>query len=148
MHNIYIQFATDKKLAPSAAKLRRWAKLALTEIQEPASLTLRLVTPDEIHSANHQFRQKDKPTNVISFPNDEPIEEENYIGDIMLCPEILNEEAIAQNKTQDAHWAHLVIHSVLHLLGHDHHTDHEAVKMETIEIRLLKTLGFTNPYFI
>lgn len=149
MHKIHIQFAVDKTTSPTAAKLRQWAKLALTEIDGDASLTLRLVSSDEIHLANRQFRHKDKPTNVISFPNDAEMgEDTDYLGDILLCPGILNEEAKAQGKTQEAHWAHLVIHSILHLLGHDHHTEAEAKRMETIEIRLLSTLGYTNPYFI
>lgn len=149
MHKIHIQFAVDKTTSPTAAKLRQWAKLALTEIETDVALTLRLVSADEIQAANRQFRHKNKPTNVISFPNENTFEEEIlYLGDILLCPGVLNHEAKTQGKKQEAHWAHLVIHSVLHLLGHDHHTKTEAKRMEAIEIRLLETLGYTNPYFI
>lgn len=148
MHKIFIQSVTDKTLSPTAAKLRHWAKAALTETHHPSSLTLRLVDRDEIHTANREFRDKDKPTNVISFPCDD-IEDENglhYIGDILICPELMNAEAIAHRKSQEAYWAHLVIHSVLHLLGHDHENEPDFARMSAIEIRLLNQLGYPNPY--
>ncbi|HEU5281810.1 MAG TPA: rRNA maturation RNase YbeY [Gammaproteobacteria bacterium] len=148
MHKIFIQTVTDKTLSPTAAKLRQWAKAALTETPHASSLTLRLVDLSEIHAANREFRGKDKPTNVISFPCDD-IEDENglhYIGDILICPELMNAEAIAHRKTQEAYWAHLVIHSVLHLLGHDHESEPDFARMSAVETRLLSKLGYPNPY--
>lgn len=148
MHKIFIQYTVDKSLTPTAPTLRRFAKAALTETKKPSALTLRFVTQAEIHEANRDFRHKDKPTNVISFPSDDDIIEGGltYVGDILLCPLILNEEANAQAKTQEAHYAHLIMHSVLHLLGHDHENESEAERMEAIEIRLLHQFGYDNPY--
>lgn len=148
MHKIFIQHVTDKTLSPAAAHLRRWAKAALEGINTPSSLTLRLVNTDEIHVANRDFRGKDKPTNVISFPCDDTDDETglHYLGDILLCPELMNAEAKAYHKPQEAYWAHLVVHSVLHLRGYDHESESDFACMSALEIALLSKLGYPNPY--
>lgn len=112
-----------------------------------AELTIRIV--DEIESAalNHTYRHKSGPTNVLSFPYDVVLPEQNYLlGDLVICAPLVAKEAVDQGKTISAHWAHLVVHGVLHLLGYDHHTDEHACIMENLEKEILHILGFPDPY--
>ena len=105
-------------------------------------ICIRIVDSAESQSLNKQFRGKDKPTNVLSFP----FEEEHYLGDLALCHPVIQAEAQAQNKPIHAHYQHLLIHGVLHLLGFDHENDADAAEMEQIEIELLAALHIANPY--
>ncbi len=105
-------------------------------------ICIRIIDAAESQSLNKQFRDKDKPTNVLSFP----FEEENYLGDLALCHSVIQAEAAAQNKPLRAHYLHLVIHGLLHLLGFDHETDADAAEMEQIEIEMLAQLNISNPY--
>jgi probable rRNA maturation factor len=142
MLKISVQRATRQFNAPTAVQLRAWARQILTAKHiTDAELTLRIVNSKEMTALNSTYRHKQGPTNVLSFPGDE-----NYLGDIVICAEVVTQEANAQHKTLDAHWAHMVIHGVLHLLGHDHVKDDEANAMEAIEIKTLRALGFDNPY--
>lgn len=145
MHHITVQRIIPKTPAiPSTLKLKHWAKTALNDKIPDAEITIRITHPDEIAELNNTYRHKNKPTNVLSFPySDKPL-----IGDIVICAEIVQQEAIDQHKTTEAHWAHMVVHGTLHLLGYDHETDADATVMETLEIQLLQSLGFTNPYHI
>ena len=130
------------------ALLRRAAKLALGAPsllpEEPVSraATVLLSNDKRLRDLNHTFRGKNRPTNVLSFPADDPA----YLGDVALGLETVAKEARAQNKTLAAHAAHLAIHGVLHLLGYDHAEDAEAKAMESLEIQLLAKLGIGNPY--
>ena len=103
---------------------------------------IRIVDAEESQSLNKQFRGKDKPTNVLSFP----FEEESYLGDLVLCHPVIQAEAESQTKSIQAHYQHLLIHGILHLLGFDHETDEDATEMEQIEIELLSKLQIANPY--
>ena len=125
---------------PSAASLRGWAEAARG--RKKGEITLRIVDAAESQALNRDFRGKDKPTNVLSFPMGEP----DYLGDIVICAPVVAAEAVEQGKTARAHWAHMVVHGVLHLLGHDHIKDDEAEKMEALERKLLARLGFPDPY--
>jgi len=106
-----------------------------------------VTTAYDIQQLNKQYRDKNKPTNVLSFPMQSPEEADiNLFGDIVLCASVINNEAVQQSKSVNAHWAHMVVHGMLHLQGYDHVKNDEAEKMEQLEISILKQLDFTNPY--
>ncbi|WP_231505730.1 rRNA maturation RNase YbeY [Guyparkeria halophila] len=143
---------------PSRETLTRWVAQTLDELdaQGPGEgeVTVRYVEPGESRELNAQFRHKDRPTNVLSFPAaDEPGElmtlpgsDRPYLGDLVICPSIVEREAAEQGKSRRAHHAHMAVHGILHLLGYDHLTDEEAERMESIEIRVLASLGYPDPY--
>ena len=142
-------YPTD--LMVSKNQLIMWATTALQSQLDSAELTIRLIAADEMQLLNHQYRQQNKPTNVLSFPSEIPAEimaelELPYLGDIVICPEVLHEESHEQGKEPHFHWAHIVIHGVLHLLGYDHINDNDAEIMQNLEIAILTKLNFPNPY--
>jgi len=135
---------------PTKPQFKKWVSLALRNRRINAEVTLRITDENEIQRLNQQFRDKNKTTNVLSFPH-EPFEHEtesDYLGDIVLCAPVIEQEATEQKKDQIAHWAHLTIHGVLHLLDYDHETDEDAEIMEQIETDLLMELNYDNPYDI
>ena len=139
----------DHLSCPSLREFELWANAALATINytKPAAFTLRITSITEVQSLNAQYRNQDKATNVLSFPADLPAELElPDIGDIIICAEIVAQEAMAQNKPLKSHWAHMTVHGILHLLGYDHLADSEAIEMEALESAILMTLGFTAPY--
>ncbi|REL26318.1 rRNA maturation RNase YbeY [Thalassotalea euphylliae] len=139
----------DSALLPSDEDFQRWADAALLQYNKPFEVTIRLVDIAESQSLNHTYRDKDKPTNVLSFPFEVPEGiEMDLLGDLVICAQVVEKEAKEQNKTSAAHWAHMTIHGCLHLLGFDHISDDEAEEMEALEIDILKNLGFNNPYEI
>ena len=124
-------------------KLRRWVQAALFA---PAELTLRFVAAEEGRSLNRDYRGKDYATNVLTFAYTEDEDAEVTQADIILCTDVLEQEAAAQGKSVEAHATHLIVHGVLHAQGYDHETEEEAAEMEGIEAEILATLGLTNPY--
>lgn len=147
MADISIDNVSSAAQLPSEALLRQWCECALAQQKPDAELSLRIIDEVEMQALNAQYRQKDKSTNVLSFPSDLPAELNlPLIGDIVVCPQVVEREATEQNKTIEAHWAHMMIHGTLHLLGYDHIEDEEALQMEALEIELLNTLGYPNPY--
>jgi probable rRNA maturation factor len=151
MHKILIQRATKKEFSPTANQLRLWARTALTKHPSAAELTIRIVTKREITHLNSTYRHKNYATNVLSFPFDMPTDidmEIPLLGDLVICAAVVNEEATSQQKSPDSHWAHMVIHGTLHLLGYDHENEQDAISMETTEIALLASLDIPNPYHI
>lgn len=143
-----LQIACEAPSLPEAEQLRSWAAAALVGRREAAELTIRVVDETEGADLNLRFRGRPGPSNVLSFPFDPPpgLPHQDYIGDLILCAPVVVREAAEQGKPEQAHWAHLVIHGVLHLMGHDHHTEPEAEAMEAIETSLLGGLGFPSPY--
>tara|TARA_R110001599_G_scaffold61708_7_gene171705 strand:- start:18729 stop:19220 length:492 start_codon:yes stop_codon:yes gene_type:complete len=142
-----LQIACEAGDLPSQAQFESWAKAALQAHRDDAELSIRLVDIAESAELNLQYRQKIGPTNVLSFPADLPPELElPLLGDLAICKQVVEREAAEQGKACHDHWAHMVIHGTLHLLGYDHIDDDEAEIMEALEISLLKTLKISNPY--
>lgn len=151
MYEITIQRIVKEKSLPSNIKFKKWVTAVLKNKLFSAEITLRIVDKNEITELNTTYRHKKKPTNVLSFPFDMPEECDDdlpILGDIVICADVILEEAIAQEKTVEAHWAHIVVHGTLHLLGYDHEKETDADIMEAEEIKILASLGFSNPYFI
>ncbi|GIU31078.1 rRNA maturation RNase YbeY [Shewanella schlegeliana] len=142
-----LQVAVEGFELPSQADLELWVKTALRDTMSEAELTIRIVDVEESQELNNTYRGKDKPTNVLSFPFEAPPGIElPLLGDLVICAAVVKQEAIDQNKPLIAHWAHMVVHGCLHLLGYDHIDDSEAEEMESLEIQLIESLGYTNPY--
>lgn len=139
---ITVQRVVAGKGVPSPLRLRRWARAALGPRR--AEITLRVVGAAESRRLNRQYRGKDRPTNVLSFPYAaRPVR-----GDLVLCAPVVNREARAQGKPPSAHWAHMVVHGVLHLRGFDHAHSKEARAMEARERVILAGLSFPDPYLL
>lgn len=133
--------------APADTVVQEFVKAALSGTNNHSGLTVRIVGSDEMRDSNRQWRSIDKTTNVLSFPAELPAETGiQYLGDILICAEVLHRESLEQNKSLHDHWAHIVIHGVLHLLGHDHENDTEAAVMEEREREILAELGIADPY--
>ena len=145
-----LQIAVEKEHdLPTEDQLILWATSALitrTCYEEP-ELTIRIVDEEESQELNHEYRGKDKPTNVLSFPFEAPAHVPiPLLGDLVICKQVVEREAIEQGKTLTAHWAHMTVHGCLHLLGYDHIDDEEAEEMEGIERIVMANLGFEDPY--
>ena len=131
---------------PEPEMIQSWAAAAYSS-GAPAIASIYVATSEEIQQLNKQYRDKDKATNVLSFPMQSPEEVDvHLLGDIALCAAVIKQEASQQSKTQAAHWAHMVVHGMLHLQGYDHINDDEAETMEQLEVEILGRLGFSNPY--
>jgi probable rRNA maturation factor len=144
--DLVLQIATDAAGVPDADRFERWAVAAL-EGRGDGGLVIRVVDEAESRDLNRRYRHKDKPTNVLSFPF-EPVPgiDETHLGDLVICAPVVQRQAVEQGKTCEAHWAHMVVHGVLHLLGYDHETDTDAGVMEALETGILHTLGHPDPY--
>ncbi len=136
---------------PNNEILEIWVNrtLEMAGYLKPAEMTVRFTTNEEVQMLNRDFRGKDQPTNVLSFPFDVPdflIDEEPILGDIIIAMPVIEAEAVEQKKSIQDHLAHMTIHGTLHLLGFDHIEDEEAEEMEALEIKILDSLGIDNPY--
>ena len=141
-----IQHESESASLPPDESIGHWVRLALAD-QAGASVVVRIVDEAEGRELNRTWRERDYATNVLSFPADLPEGTGlNFLGDIVLCAPVIEREACEQGKPPDWHWAHLVIHGILHLRGFDHMTAEEAVEMESREVELLRTLDIDNPY--
>ena len=137
----------DTANLPSEADFQRWLDAAVLPFQEESEVTVRLVDEAESNQLNLTYRGKDKPTNVLSFPFEcPPGVELPLLGDLIICRQVVEREASEQNKPLLAHWAHMVVHGSLHLLGYDHIDDEEADEMEALEVEFMQALGYDNPY--
>ena len=142
-----IQMASASEEAPDPQSIERWVSAAIGNQRESTELSIRIVDVDEGQILNEQFRGSTGATNVLSFPfeNESP-EPLPLIGDIVICAPVVLKEASEQNKTLHAHWAHMIIHGVLHLLGYDHQNETDANLMESLETEIMQGLGFPPPY--
>jgi probable rRNA maturation factor len=139
--------------APARSRMNHWASAALGRRAEGRELAVRVVAARESRELNRAWRGKDKPTNILSFPAPEqttrgqPRNARQPLGDLVICAEVVRREAIRDGKPLEAHWAHMVVHGALHLVGYDHEAnERERVRMERREIAVLKDFGFRNPY--
>ncbi|QEY57974.1 rRNA maturation RNase YbeY [Pseudomonas sp. C27(2019)] len=148
MIELDLQIASTADALPSHADFLAWCNLALRQRSNASELTIRLVDAEEGLQLNSTWRAKDYPTNVLSFPADIPdgLLDIPFLGDLVICVPVVEKEAAKQNKQLAAHWAHLVIHGCLHLLGYDHINDIEAEEMENLERQLLAEIGYPDPY--
>ena len=145
--SVDIQIASRSQHIPGNTALEHWAAIAVGTHKSNAEISLRIVDKEESQALNNQYRGKDKPTNVLSFPAEFPAEVDiPFLGDLVICAPIVEQEAQTQQKSIDVHWAHMVIHGTLHLLGYDHIEDSEAEQMEALEIQLLASMEYPNPY--
>jgi len=141
-----LQQVSNCESIPVRAKFEHWLRQALQDAGQTL-LTIRVVDREESASLNERYRSKQGPTNVLSFPAELPAEIDlPLLGDIVICAPVVELEALQQAKDTEAHWAHLVIHGVLHLLGYDHQTENQAQLMESREISMLVSLGYADPY--
>jgi len=149
--SVELQIASDCSELPEQQSLIDWVKLGLQQ-QKDAEVVIRLVDEDESAALNEAYRQKKGPTNVLSFPFESPSGlpdgalSEETLGDLVICVPVIMREAQEQDKTPTNHYAHMVIHGILHLLGYDHIDDADADIMEAKEIRILASLNIGNPY--
>lgn len=146
MIEILIQRAVPARGIPAPSSLRLWAWAALGEdAGATGELGIRICDEAESRLHNQQYRGRDQPTNVLSFPAEE-VAGENLLGDLLICAPVVQREAAEQGKLPRAHWAHMVMHGTLHLLGMDHQDARTAKIMEQRETRLLAAFGFPDPY--
>jgi probable rRNA maturation factor len=144
-----LQLATNASDLPNAEQLSNWVQLAVGERRPFTEITIRIVDGEESQTLNHEYRGKDKPTNVLSFPFEAPEGIElDLLGDLVICAPVVSQEAQDQNKSLMDHWAHMVIHGTLHLQGYDHISDEQAEEMESLETQLLARIGIADPYQI
>ena len=142
-----LQLACADATVPAEPLLRGWVAAALAGRRERAELTLRVVDEVESQGLNREYRGVDRPTNVLSFPVQLPdAVDSDLLGDLVVCAPVVAAEAREQGKSLAAHWAHMLVHGVLHLLGHDHQNGPEADEMEAIEVAVLARLGYPDPY--
>ena len=142
-----IQCASGEPV-PEEEDIRGWIEAALSGRRSAdTEISLRLVDIEEMTTLNESYRAKTGPTNVLSFPSDLPRELElPLLGDIVICAPVVRDEAQSQNKTLQAHWAHMTVHGTLHLLGYDHIEEDEALAMEALETEILTSLNYPCPY--
>ncbi|MBT1444642.1 rRNA maturation RNase YbeY [Shewanella sp. JM162201] len=142
-----LQIAAEGHELPSEQEFVSWVRAALGNTMAEAELTIRIVDSSESQQLNRDYRGKDKPTNVLSFPFEAPPGIElPLLGDLVICASVVENEALEQHKPLMAHWAHMVVHGCLHLLGYDHIDDAEADEMESLETVILHDLGYPDPY--
>jgi len=151
---IELQWGVKEQTLPTIEQCNRWVGASLIGKQKviETELTIRIVNELEIQALNRDYRGINKPTNVLSFEFDNLPGLVNlkgflpYLGDLAICDTVIKREAAEQNKTEEAHWAHMIIHGSLHLQGYDHIKEIEAKEMEALEIKILQSLGYKNPY--
>jgi len=147
MNYLDIQIATQSSDFPTERQFQLWVDTVLSDQSQDSEIVIRLVDDAESAVLNEQYWHKKGPTNILSFPFEAPEGlEMDLLGDLVICVPLIAKEAAEQNKLPEHHWAHIIIHGVLHLLGYDHIEEIEAEEMESLEIKLLKLLNIANPY--
>ncbi|HEX7368802.1 MAG TPA: rRNA maturation RNase YbeY [Rhodanobacteraceae bacterium] len=146
---VHVDYAGSRRGVPVSKNFRHWVETALfaARYRRPVELSIRIVDAREGRSLNHQYRDRDYATNVLSFPVELPRGFSSpLLGDLAICAPVVIREAREQHKLVRDHYAHLTIHGVLHLLGYDHQTERDATRMESLETQILASLGVADPY--
>ncbi|MGZ5012315.1 MAG: rRNA maturation RNase YbeY [Methylobacter sp.] len=147
MNQIEVQAVFNSAGQPDQQQIQLWVDTALADYDQDTEIVVRIVDEQESAELNEQYRHKSGPTNILSFPVDVPEGIElDLLGDLVICAPVVEKEALEQGKILDHHWAHIIVHGVLHLLGYDHINDDEAELMENKEIAILNKLQINNPY--
>ena len=148
IRDLEVQRIIDSQFLPADEELQLWLEAALIDYSHDAEVLIRIVDSQEITSLNKQYRHKTGSTNILSFPLEmiEGVPGLYILGDLVICAEVLEREAREQKKTLNEHWAHIVIHGILHLIGFDHINEKDATEMEAKEINVLHQLQIDNPY--
>jgi probable rRNA maturation factor len=148
IRDLEVQRIIDSPFLPDDAELQLWLEKALIDYPRDAEVLIRIVDTQEITDLNEQYRHKTGSTNILSFPFEMPegIQGLHLLGDLVVCAEVLERETKEQKKTLKDHWAHIVIHGILHLIGYDHKNEKDAIAMEAKEIKVLHQLMIDNPY--
>jgi len=147
VNQIEIQAVFDSADQPDRQQIQLWVDTALDDYDQDTEIVVRIVGVEESAELNEQYRHKSGPTNILSFPVDVPEGIElDLLGDLVICAPVVEKEALEQDKPLAHHWAHIIVHGVLHLLGYDHIDDDEAELMENKEIAILNKLHINNPY--
>ncbi len=150
MAQIEIQAVVESPEQPRPQQIQIWVDAALEGLHQDKEIVVRIVDETECTWLNEQYRHKNGPTNILSFPFEMPEGVQdmdlNLLGDLVICAPVVAKEAAEQLKTLEHHWAHMIVHGVLHLLGYDHIDDEDAERMESKEIAILKLLKINNPY--
>lgn len=147
MNQIEVQTVFSSPGQPDKDQIQQWVDAALQGYGRDTEIVVRIVDVHESAQLNKQYRHKQGPTNILSFPVDIPEGiGSNLLGDLVVCAPVVEREAVEQQKLLTHHWAHIIVHGVLHLLGHDHIDNNEAEAMENREINILQTLNISNPY--
>jgi len=143
---IDLQNDSGLEAVPAPALFQQWVEAALQNPYPRLEQTIRIVGEAESRELNRRFRDRDSATNVLAFPDDNEILDYDCLGDLVICAPLVLVEAETQGKSVEAHWAHLVVHGMLHLQGFDHQNEEQAAGMESLEVEILNTLGYANPY--
>ena len=151
---IDLQLAIEEDALPTQEQCQNWVMASLQNVHDmqETEMAIRIVDADESQTLNREYRGKDQPTNVLSFEFEQPPglqemgEKLPYLGDLVICASVVKQEAKQQNKTLEAHWAHMIVHGTLNLQGYDHIEDNQAKEMEALEVKIMYTLGYDNPY--
>ncbi len=147
MIDLQLQNELNLQQIPTFQQFETWVLASLQKDYPQLEQLIRIVDDNEIHALNKQYRDKDKATNILSFPAEQyDFLEYDCLGDLVVCSSVVEQEAKTQNKKLNDHWAHLIVHGMLHLQGFDHQDDEQADAMEALEIKILETMGVSNPY--
>lgn len=147
MNQVEIQSCSSSQNQPELQQIQIWIDATLTELNRDTEIVVRIVDEQESAELNEQYRHKQGATNILSFPVEIPEGIDlNLLGDLVVCAPVLEREALQQQKSLDDHWAHIIVHGVLHLLGYDHINDDDAEVMENTEIKILQQFNISNPY--
>ncbi len=147
MNILEFQIESQSSKLPKHEQFQYWVDTVLTDNSQDSEIVIRIVDEQEMTQFNEQYRHKIGPTNILSFPSDLPEDIDSpLLGDLLICAPVMEQESFQQGKKLEHHWAHIIFHGILHLLGYNHIEQNEAEEMESLEVKLLNTINIANPY--